>query len=54
MLLIAKFTPKKVSSVQSEMSYFSFELQRLIRMKKAAWSTFKKSHHETDKKLFET
>ena len=52
MLLIAKFTPIKVSSVQPEMSHFPFELQLLIRMKKAAWSTFKKSCRETDKKNF--
>ena len=54
MLLIAKFTPIKVSSVQSEMSHFPFGLQRLIRMKKAAWSTFKKLAVKPTKKLFET
>jgi hypothetical protein len=52
MQLIAKFTPIKASFVKSNMSNFPFDIQRLIRMKKAAWSTFKKYRRETDKKNF--
>jgi exonuclease III len=52
MSLVAKFTPIKVSFIPSGNTRFPFDIQRLIRMKKASWSTYKKFRRESDKKIF--
>ncbi len=50
--LIVKFTPIKINFSRSNNACFPADILRLIRLKKSAWSLYKKFRREVDKSTF--